>query len=86
MINIIFGGFARGGSSIVASKRHIQLLNNMHLIEKMVITMPHITFTDEDFKAPDLNQDDPIVITIEIVDYRVRKVLVDQGRSVNILY
>jgi len=48
--------------------------------------MPHITFTDEDFKAPDLNQDDPIVITIEIVDYRVRKVLVDQGRSVNILY
>lgn len=48
--------------------------------------MPPMTFLDEDFHAPDPEQDDPMVITVEIAWYRVTKVLVDQGSSVNILY
>lgn len=48
--------------------------------------MPPITFTSEDFHAPDLEQDDPMVITLEIACYEVSKVLIDQGSSVNILY
>jgi len=40
--------------------------------------MPPITFTDEEFKAP--------VISIEVAEYGIGKVLVDQGSSVNILY
>jgi len=39
--------------------------------------MPPITFIDEDFKAP---------VNIEVAEYRIGKVLVDQGSSVNILY
>ncbi|XP_014524276.1 uncharacterized protein K02A2.6-like [Vigna radiata var. radiata] len=48
--------------------------------------MPDIIFTDEDFHAPDPDQDDPMVITARIAEYDVSKVLIDQGSSVNILY
>jgi len=48
--------------------------------------MPPIVFTDDDFHGLDHQQDDPMVITIEIENYVVKKVLVDQGRSVVILY
>lgn len=48
--------------------------------------MPPITFTDDDFHAPDPDQDDPMVITAEIARYEISKVLIDQGSSVNILY
>jgi len=43
-------------------------------------------FTDEDFQAIDLEQDDPTVITLEIIEYAVIKTLVDQGSSVDILF
>jgi len=48
--------------------------------------MPPITFTDDDFKAPDPDHDDPMVISIEVAEYGIGKVLIDQGSSVNILY
>lgn len=48
--------------------------------------MPAITFSSEDFHAPDLDQDDPMVITAMITRYHVRKVLVDQENLTNILY
>lgn len=48
--------------------------------------MPAITFSDEDFHAPDLDQDDPMVITAMIARYQVGKVLIDQESSANILY
>ena len=58
----------------------------VHLVEKKVRSMPPITFTDEDFKAPDPDHDDLMVISIKVAEYGIRKVLVDQGSSVNILY
>jgi len=48
--------------------------------------MPPIIFTDDDFHDRDHQQDDPMVITVEIENYTVKKVLVDQGNSVDILY
>lgn len=48
--------------------------------------MPPITFSNNNFHAPDLEQDGPMVITAEIARYEVSKILVDQGSSVNILY
>jgi len=43
-------------------------------------------FTDEDFQEIDPDHDDPMVITVEIVEYAVMKTLVDQGSSVDILF
>uniref|UniRef100_A0A151UHV5 Gag-pol polyprotein n=2 Tax=Cajanus cajan TaxID=3821 RepID=A0A151UHV5_CAJCA len=48
--------------------------------------MPPITFTDRDFQGVDPVQDDPMVISVEINNYIVRKTLVDQGSSADILY
>ena len=49
--------------------------------------MPPITFTDEDFKGVDYRQQaDPMVIVVDIDRFTIRKTLVDQGSSVDILY
>lgn len=86
VINTIFGGFARGGSTISTRKWHLRSLHNVNRANVARKSMPAITFSDEDFHAPDPNQDDPMVITTMIVRYQVGKVLIDQGSSANILY
>jgi len=48
--------------------------------------MPPITFLDSDFQGTDPNQDDHMVITMEVENFAVKKVLIDQGSSVDILY
>ena len=48
--------------------------------------MPPITFTDKDFKGIDPTQDDPMVISVDIDNFTIKKALVDQGSSVDILY
>jgi len=48
--------------------------------------MPPITFTDDYFHGVDHQQDDCMVITVELENYAVKKVLIDQGNSVDILY
>ena len=45
-----------------------------------------ITFTDEDAERIHHPHDDAIVITLLITDYTTRRVLVDNGSSVDILY
>ena len=47
---------------------------------------PAITFIDEDAERVHHPHDDAIVITLLIVDYTTRKVLVDNGSLVDILY
>ncbi|XP_014515665.1 uncharacterized protein LOC106773494 [Vigna radiata var. radiata] len=86
IINTISGGFAGGGHTSSARKRSIRALRAVHAVDVQKRTMPPITFTDEDFHAPDPDQDDPMVINVEIARYGVGWVLVDQGSSVNILY
>ncbi|XP_047150041.1 uncharacterized protein LOC124822117, partial [Vigna umbellata] len=84
-INTISGEFA-GGSSTSARKRNLRELKSVHRVDVRKRSMPPITFTYEDFHAPDPDEDDPVVITAVIARYSVGKVLVDQGSSVNILY
>lgn len=59
----------RNRSSTLARKRHIRALKIVHLVDRKPMTMPPITFTDEDYKAFNLDQDDPMVITIEKIRY-----------------
>lgn len=43
-------------------------------------------FTNADFQGLDLNQDDPMVITLEAENIIIKKIVVDQGSLINILY
>ena len=47
---------------------------------------PTITFTDEDVERIHHPHDDAIVITLLIANYTIRRVLVDNESSVDILY
>ncbi|XP_014496173.1 uncharacterized protein LOC106757853 [Vigna radiata var. radiata] len=86
VINTISGGFAGGGSSVSARKRHLRGLHHVNQTGIERKSMPMISFSDEDFHAPDPDQDDPMVIIAMIARYQVGKVLIDQGSSANILY
>lgn len=48
--------------------------------------MPPITFTNNDFKGVDYRQDDPMVISVDIDRFTIRKTVVNQESLVNILY
>ena len=47
---------------------------------------PIISFSDLDFKVIDQNLHNPMVISVIVGNYIVRKVLVNQGSSADILY
>ena len=87
-INTISSGFASGGSTSSARKRHLRHIQSIKHITHSHHRrrMPPITFTDDDFHGLDHHQDDPMVITVEIENYTVKKVLIDQDSSVDILY
>ncbi|XP_020236856.1 uncharacterized protein LOC109816286 [Cajanus cajan] len=86
VINTIAGGFAGGGSSSSAQRRHLRAVRHVHAVETAHRRLPTITFTEADFKGIDPDQDDPMVISVEIHNCIVRKTLVDQGSSADILY
>jgi len=68
-----------------AKKRHLRAVQAVHtLTTPMTPKIPPITFTDADFKGIDPTQDDPMVITVEIENFAVMKMLVDQGILVDI--
>jgi len=86
VINTIAGGFAGGGSTNNARKKHLRAVHQVNTVAFRP-RMPPITFTDEDFKGLDYRQqDDPMVIAVDIDRFTIRKTLVDQGSSVDILY
>ncbi|XP_020230854.1 uncharacterized protein LOC109811501 [Cajanus cajan] len=86
VINTIAGGFAGGGSTSSTQRRHLRPVQHVHAVEKIHHCMPSITFTEADFKGIDPEKDDPMVISVEIHNCIVRKTLVDQGSSADILY
>jgi len=87
-INTISGSFVGGGSTSSTRKRHLRHIQSINHITHSYHRrhMPPIIFTDDDFHGLDHQQDDLMVITMEIQNYAVKKVLLDQGSSVDILY
>jgi len=86
VINTIAGGFAGGGSTNNAQKRHPRVVHQVNAVAFRP-GMPPITFTDDDFKGVDYRQqDDPMVIAVDIDRFTIRKTLVDRESSVDILY
>lgn len=87
VLNTIAGGFAGGGVTRSARKRYLRNCFSVNAVAiKPSLNIPPITFTEEDYVAIDPNQDDLMVITIELANFTVKRKLVDQGSSADILY
>ena len=88
-IRVIIGGTSAGQSS-KSKKTYLKLVQNVQLsgrLPRMKGTdEPAISFTDEEAERIHHPHDDAIVITLLIVDYTTRRVLVDNGSSADILY
>ena len=88
-IRIIIGGTSTGQSS-KSKKTYLKVVQNVQLSGRSPRTRsmdePAISFTDEDAKRIHHLHDNAIVITLLIADYTIRRVLVDNGSSADILY
>ncbi|RDX83725.1 hypothetical protein CR513_35327, partial [Mucuna pruriens] len=86
VINTIVGEFVRGSTSSTR-KRYMRIVNNVHSkVNRVRRKLPLITFTDQDFVGTDPKQNDPMIITVEVANFDVKKVLIDQGSLTKILY
>ena len=88
-IRVIIGGTSTGQSS-KSKKTYLKVVQNVQLSGQSLRTRgidePTISFTDEEAERIHHPYDDAIVITLLIADYTTRRVLVDNGSSVDILY
>ncbi|XP_015944279.1 uncharacterized protein LOC107469410 [Arachis duranensis] len=82
-IHMISGGFAGGGLTKSSRKRH---LKRVYQVENESPDLPTISFTKEDGQGIMLGHDDPVVITMILVNANLHRILVDQWSSADILF
>ncbi|KAK4412413.1 hypothetical protein Salat_2888300 [Sesamum alatum] len=90
VVNIIEGG-EYGGLSRSAWKRHTREVSFGHVMEIRPVDSPRDqmmahTFTDEDRRGVKFPHEDAMVISAIISNIEVRRILVDNGSSVDILF
>ena len=87
---MILGGTAVTGSSKKARKTYLRMVQNVQLtgsVPKIAQReSPIIGFSEEDARRLHHPHDDALVISIQIEDYNMHRVLVDNGSSADILY
>ncbi|XP_025627281.1 uncharacterized protein [Arachis hypogaea] len=89
IINCIFGCFAGGGCTNSARKRSYRAMMTMTESNPSQPTnknKPEISFIPKDYKANDQNLDDPVVITTQVGEPLVKKILMDPGSSADVLF
>ena len=86
-MRVIIGG-SSAGQSPKSRKMYLKVMQNVQLRSPRTRTTDEqaITFVDEDAGRVHHPHDDAIGITLFIVDYTTRRVLVDNGSSADILY
>ena len=88
-IRVIIGGTSARQAS-KSKKTYLKVVQNVQLSRQSPktkgIDKPTISFTDKEAERIHNPNDDAIVITLLIADYTTRRVLVDNGSSVDILY
>ncbi|XP_072090422.1 uncharacterized protein [Arachis hypogaea] len=89
IINCISGGYAGGGHTSSARKRTYRAMlavTDAPKVPHPVQDFPEMIFGSVDFHHTDPNYDDPVVISIQLGDLIVRKVLLDPGSSADVLF
>lgn len=85
-LNTISGGFARGGESNTSRKRYVR---QVMFIDHRAINSEReqgITFTLDDYEGVVPHDNDPMVVTLQILNWDAKRVLIDPGSSTDILY
>ncbi|XP_070039516.1 uncharacterized protein [Nicotiana tomentosiformis] len=79
-INMIFGGNEINGVTFSAAKKtKVSITNSKRLQED------DITFTEEDADGLLLPHNDTLVIFLNVLDFKIKRVLVDPGSSANVI-
>ena len=80
---MIVGGTAATGSSKKARKTYLKMVHNVQLtgsVPKMLrIDNPVIKFSEDDAQRLHYPHDDALVVSLQIGDYNMHRVLVDNG-------
>nr|XP_009595067.1 uncharacterized protein LOC104091438 [Nicotiana tomentosiformis] len=82
MISIIFGGDKVNGVIFLAAKKTKILLTHGKRIRE--VSKYDTTFTEEDVDALLLPHNDALVISLNVLDFKIKRVLVDPGSLANI--
>ena len=88
---MISGGCAGGGESSSARKAHLGSIRLGETLEmQAILKLPRldttITFSDSDLESCQHPHDDQLVIRAIVANKIVRRVLVENGSSVDIIY
>ena len=87
---MIIGGITTTGSSKKAPKTYLRMVQNVQLtgsVPKMArIDNPIIGFSEEDARRLHHPHDDALVVSLQVGDYNMHQVLVDNGSLADILY
>ncbi|XP_057426260.1 uncharacterized protein LOC130719666 [Lotus japonicus] len=86
-INTIAGGFGGGGDTASARRRHVRAVTLVQQYETPFgFQYQDIVISSTDFEGIKTHKDDPVVVMIRINSFNVRRVLLDQGSSADIIY
>ncbi|CAA7049482.1 unnamed protein product [Microthlaspi erraticum] len=85
-VSMIMGGFLDNDDSISAIKEYERKAVTAQRYPYIHKGIPTISFTDKDASGLDIPHLDPLVITLQIHDCDVAKVLVDTGSTVNLIF
>ncbi|XP_075659203.1 uncharacterized protein LOC142629100 [Castanea sativa] len=89
-IRMIIGGAVALGSSKKARKTYLRMVYNVQMIGAVPkmrwIDNPVVEFSEEDAQRLHHSHDDAIVVTLQVGDNNMHRVLVGNGSSADILY
>ncbi|XP_050256398.1 uncharacterized protein LOC126701956 [Quercus robur] len=89
-IRMIVGGTTAAGSSKKARKTYLRTVHSVQLTGSVPmmprIDNPVINFSEDDARRLHHPHDDTLVVSLQIGDYNMHRVLVDNGSSADILY
>ncbi|XP_059650535.1 uncharacterized protein LOC132296341 [Cornus florida] len=95
-IKVISGGFNGGGETSSARRAHARRIRSFSEVNEVGMTSPPtklprveepvITFSEEDDKGIHQPHDDPLVVSMVVANFTVRRILIDNGSSADILF